>query len=131
MTGFEIVSVVALGLGALYGLACLINPRFAAASVRLQADPDRPGGYAEFRATLGGVFFGLHAAAIGGLVGVFGASTTFGALVVAMGWGGAAVGRLLAILLDRDQAINPAYNLRLIGLELVFALAIAAPVLHA
>ena len=59
-----IVAAIALGLGALYGLACMISPTFASNSVRLKADPENPGGYAEFRATFGGVFFMLHITAL-------------------------------------------------------------------
>ncbi|MEL6244706.1 MAG: hypothetical protein AAFS03_04040 [Pseudomonadota bacterium] len=122
------ISVIALGLGAVYGAAALVSPSFAATSVRLQADPERPGGYAEFRATIGGVFFALHAYALFALL-TGGASGP--ALTVAAGWIGAAIGRGTAIALDGNHAINPGYNAKLIGLELVFALAIAAPLLQA
>ena len=127
MDAFDWIAAVALSLGALYGLVSLLNPRFAAGSVRLQANPKRPGGYAEFRATIGGIFFALHAFALGALILY---SETGPAFTVAAGWIGAAIGRALAILLDGAHNIAPSYNAKLILLELVFTLAIAGPLLH-
>ncbi|MBS0384976.1 MAG: hypothetical protein JSS00_06470, partial [Proteobacteria bacterium] len=54
------LSALALGFGALLGARGLIDPRWAQRLVRLQPD-ERGGGFAEFRATYGGLFFGLHA----------------------------------------------------------------------
>ncbi|MEX1249835.1 MAG: hypothetical protein WEA77_01385, partial [Hyphomonas sp.] len=56
----EILALIGLGLGALMGLGALFVPNWAAGVVRLQPDPERPGGYSEFRATYGGLLLLLH-----------------------------------------------------------------------
>lgn len=129
MTILTIVSLIGLSLGAIYGLACLANPGFAASSVRLQANPDQPGGYAEFRATFGGVFLGLHLAAIAFLISSVSAAPV-AAGVIAAGWFGAAIGRALALTMDGEQVANTSLNAKLIVLEVVMALAIASPLLQ-
>lgn len=139
MTLPVIFSAIALFLGALYGLACLFSPTFASNSVRLKADPDNPGGYAEFRATFGGVFLMLHITALVLLLFIArapDASETqsmilyaFALLPIAMGWFGAAIGRVLSMLLDGKELEGSANNPKLVPLELVFGLAILAPIL--
>jgi hypothetical protein len=57
------LSALALAFGALLGLRGLIDPRWAQKLVRLRPD-EQGGGFAEFRATYGGVFLGLHAVAL-------------------------------------------------------------------
>ncbi len=129
MTLVTIISAIALGFGALFGLACFISPEYASRSVRLKADPERHGGYAEFRATFGGVFAGLHLAALAFLL----ASPTGGpaaAAAIAAGWAGAAIGRITAIVLDTAKVKNTSMNWKLIPLEVVMTLAIAAPLLQ-
>jgi hypothetical protein len=54
---------LALLAGAGLGVRALIDPAWAAKFVRLKAD-EQGGGQAEFRATFGGVFLGLHFVAL-------------------------------------------------------------------
>lgn len=130
MTVLDLLAIAALAFGALYGLACLANPQWAATSVRLQADPDRPGGFAEFRATFGGTLAGLHLMALA-IVFLFPASVAMAALaVMAAGWFGAALGRSASLVLDRDKAVNPSLNWKLVGLEIIVGLALIVPVVH-
>jgi hypothetical protein len=56
----EIIALVGLGIGALLGLGALFAPDWAAGVVRLKADPEKPGGYSEFRATYGGLLLLTH-----------------------------------------------------------------------
>lgn len=91
MTGPEIVNMVGalvtLGMG---GLG-LLAPNMAAKLVRLA--PTSPGGFAEFRATYGGVFVALGVVPlIWPEPGLF--------LVAGLAWAGAAVGRLLSMAID-------------------------------
>lgn len=125
-----LLAAVGLGLGLLYSLACLVSPAFASESVRLQPDPDRPGGYAEFRATFGGVFGGLHLFALIALYTAPAMAAAYAAGVVACGWAGAMIGRLAAVSLDGDKVRNTQLNLKLALFEFVMALAIGAPLLQ-
>jgi hypothetical protein len=124
------VSALALTIGAALGARALIDPDWAAKFVRLKAD-EQGGGQAEFRATFGGVFLGLHAAAL--LLTVFylmggeyviGVCATGASAAIAAGWGGAAFGRAIAIW--RDGA-NTKFNRMSVGVELAMAFAIAMP----
>ncbi|MEM7766301.1 MAG: hypothetical protein AAF253_02305 [Pseudomonadota bacterium] len=130
MTLFDYIAIAALAFGAFYGLACLANPRFAATSVRLQADPDRPGGFAEFRATFGGTLAGLHLSAIVIAVLFAGPVALAVMTVLAAGWFGAAIGRTAAIILDREMGVNPSLNWKLVGLEIIVGLALVIPLVH-
>ncbi|OQW56709.1 MAG: hypothetical protein A4S17_05080 [Proteobacteria bacterium HN_bin10] len=124
------VSVLALLFGAALGARGLIDPHWAAKFVRLRED-EQGGGFAEFRATYGGVFLGLHAVALlfaliylmGGEY-VIGVCATGAGAAVAAGWAGAALGRGLAIW--RDGADTP-FNRLSMGVESALALAIAMP----
>jgi hypothetical protein len=125
-----IVSALALTIGVYLGVRGLIDPRWASRLVRLQAD-EQGGGFAEFRATYGGVFLGLH------LVGlafalyylrtghpVMGVAAIGAVAVLSAGWGGAAFGRLIAIW--RDGA-DTQFNRFSVGFEVLMAAAIGAP----
>lgn len=125
-----IVSALALAVGVFLGARGLIDPRWASKLVRLQAD-EQGGGFAEFRATYGGVFLGLH------LVGlafalyylrtghpVMGVAAIGAVAVLSAGWGGAAFGRLIAIW--RDGA-DTKFNRLSVGVEFAMAAAIGAP----
>ena len=59
---FDLIALIALGFCALLGLGSLFAPKWAAGVVRLVADPDpeKPGGFSEFRATYGGLLLLLH-----------------------------------------------------------------------
>ncbi|WP_421785717.1 DUF4345 family protein [Hyphobacterium sp.] len=113
-------------LGAGLGLGALISPRWAAKLVRMQADPARPEGYAEFRATFGGVFLFLHLAFLVAIYlgqGVIGA-----AAVLSFGWGGAAFGRILSMILDGAK-VRTRHNIVSVVVELAAAAGFALPVL--
>ncbi|WP_421792557.1 DUF4345 family protein [Hyphobacterium sp.] len=113
-------------LGAGLGLAALVSPEIAAKLVRMQAHPDHPDGYAEFRATFGGVFFFLHVAF---LVAMFMGQGVIGAAaVLAFGWGGAAIGRVLSLIMD-GEAVRTTHNYRSIFVEILAAIAFALPVI--
>lgn len=130
MTPLDILAILALAFGALYGLACLANPQFAATSVRLQADPNRPGGFTEFRATFGGTLAGLHLMTIA-IVLLFSGPVALAAItVMAAGWFGAAFGRSASILLDQEKSVNPSLNWKLVALEIVVGLALILPLVQ-
>ena len=124
------LSALALAFGACLGLRALLAPRWAQKFVRLQPD-EQGGGFAEFRATYGGLFLGLHGAALffalswiafgGALIGVL---ATGACAVIASAWGGAAFGRALSML--RDGAYTR-FNLFSALFEAVLAIIIAAP----
>jgi hypothetical protein len=124
------LSTLALVLGAALGARALIDPHWAAKFVRLKAD-EQGGGFAEFRATYGGVFLGLHLIALfftlfflwGGEY-VIGVVATGANAVIAAGWGGAAFGR--AISMWRDGA-DTKFNRMSAGVELTMAFAISMP----
>lgn len=124
------LSALALAFGAGLGGRGLLDPRWAARFVRLRAD-EQGGGFAEFRATYGGVFLGLHAAALAlclvwlsGGEAVIGAAATGAVAVIAAAWAGAAIGRALAIW--RDGAATR-FNYISIAVEIMMALLIGAP----
>ncbi|MEZ5973043.1 MAG: hypothetical protein R3C31_14630 [Hyphomonadaceae bacterium] len=124
------LSALALLVGVGLGARALIDPVWAAKFVRLKAD-DQGGGQAEFRATFGGVFLGLHLVALvftlfylmGGVY-LIGVMATGASAAIAAGWGGAAFGR--AVAMWRDGA-DSKFNRLSIGVEIAMALAIAMP----
>lgn len=121
------ISMAGLAFGAYAGFMALIAPDRIANLLRLQADPSRPGGYAEFRATFGGVFLMVHLAT---LVLVQRLSDTGAALIVlpvAFAWLGAAVARLASMVLDKEKNGAGGINRYWVCLEIVVALIIAAP----
>lgn len=125
-----VVNALALALGAGLGARALIDPHWAQRFVRLQADP-KSGGFAEFRATYGGVFLFLHLAALaltlryviagGAVIGVAAAGA---AAAISAAWGGAAFGRAIAIW--RDGA-DTKFNRLSASVEVAMALAIGLP----
>jgi hypothetical protein len=131
------VSLVGLLIGAGMGLYGMINPRWAARLVRLRDDPDRPGGFAEFRGTYGGLFLGAHGFALAFLVPflqereVLGAFPThwvaLGAIgVCAMMWLATSIGRAISIVADKTGG---GFNYSSVGFEVALGLVIAAPVI--
>lgn len=128
-------SVGGLAIGAAMGLWGLINPRWAAGIVRLRDDPDKPGGFAEFRGTYGGLFLATHAFALVFMVCVarevetlWGLPTYFTALGAAGAcgamWWGTAVGRVAAIAFD---GAGTRYNQASVVFEIVLGALILAP----
>lgn len=125
-----ILNALGLLFGAALGARGLFDPRWAQRLVRLQPD-EQGGGFAEFRATYGGVFLGLHVAALlltvkwlfGGEA-VLGAAAIGAAAVIAMAWLGAAFGRVLSMARDGTRT---RFNQFSAGLELAVVLAIGAP----
>jgi len=76
---------------------------WAARIVRLKADPERPGGYSEFRATYGGLFLMLHLTALLMVLQAPPAMALAAVLPVSAGWFGAAIGRVFSMSLDRGK----------------------------
>lgn len=125
------LNALALAFCAGLGARALFDPNWASRFVRLKPD-EQGGGFAEFRATYGGLFLASHAAALyftmkwifGGeaVIGVFAAGA---AAALAGAWGGSAVGRVFALASDRSLATK--FNrISVIG-EAAIALLIAAP----
>tara|TARA_R110002096_G_scaffold196794_6_gene379776 strand:+ start:3495 stop:3902 length:408 start_codon:yes stop_codon:yes gene_type:complete len=123
----SILLVVAGLLGALLGAAALVSPEWAARFVRLKADPDQPDGYAEFRATFGGVFLMMHVAFLGAFY--MGAGMIGAAGVLCAAWAGAAGGRLVSLVLDAAKGVRTKHNLVSLGVEIVVAIIFALPVI--
>ncbi|MFN7054535.1 hypothetical protein [Hyphomonas sp.] len=126
----EIAAVIGLSLGALMGLGAMISPRWASGVVRLVADPAKPGGYSEFRGTYGGLFFMVHAVALAIVLATPPTASALATLPVAAGWLGAALGRALSLLLDREQVAGARIIPIWMATEVALGLAIGAPVLH-
>ena len=130
------ISALGLAIGAGMGLYAMIRPSWASWLVRLKADEARPGGYAEFRGTYGGLFFFSHAMPLAFLATVltgpegldgFGAPVVMlmTSVCVAMWWG-TAVGRVISIIADRQGL---PFNLASVGFEVGLGLLIGAPLL--
>jgi hypothetical protein len=128
---------IGLAIGAGMGLYSMINPNWGAWLVRLKADPDRPGGFAEFRGTYGGLFFFTHALPLAFLAfamtrpeaGADGfAAPVFMIMssVCVAAWWGTAVGRVISILVDRQGL---PFNAASVGFEVALGLLIGAPLL--
>lgn len=124
------VSALALLVGVGLGARALWDPAWAAKFVRLKAD-EQGGGQAEFRATFGGVFLGLHLVALlftllylkSGAY-VIGVNATGASAAIAAGWAGAGFGR--AVSMWRDGA-DTKFNRLSIGVEVAMAFAIGMP----
>jgi hypothetical protein len=113
----------------------LLNPRWAQGLVRLRDDPEKPGGFAEFRGTYGGLFLASHLVALVLMVAVareiedlggvptlwtaLGAAACCGAM-----WIGTAIGRIASILRD---ATGTKYNQASVAFELALGLVVVAP----
>jgi hypothetical protein len=122
-------SAAGLAIGAGMGLAGLLNPKWAANLVRLRDNPDRPGGFAEFRGTYGGLFLASHAVALAWVLpsastGVVGEMALGAVMVCGAMWIGTAVARLLSIVLDKTGG---AFNYASVAFEIALGLAIVAP----
>lgn len=119
--------MLGLAAGAGMGLGGLLNPRWAANLVRLRED--KPGGFAEFRGTYGGLFFGGHAVALALMLFSLQAETlgpTALGAVLACGamWIGTGLGRVLSIAAD---GTSTRFNQASVAFEIALGLAILAP----
>ena len=128
----DIFAITALGFCAALGMGALLVPSWAAGVVRLVADPDpeKPGGFSEFRATYGGLLLLIHLSVLiillqGSLDLTY---KIFALFPVAMGWIGAGLGRTLSLVLDKEQnranGLIPVW----IPMELILGMMILAPV---
>ncbi len=127
----EFISIVALGFCAALGFGSLFAPKWAAGVVRLVADPDpeKPGGFSEFRATYGGLLLLLHLTVLIILLQDQLAMTykVFALFPVAMAWIGAGLGRTVSLLMDKEENRENGLIPVWIPLELALGLAILAP----
>lgn len=124
------LNALACALGALLGARALLDPKWAARFVRLKAD-EQGGGFAEFRATYGGMFAGVHGVAlILTLVWLYteeyvlGAIATGASAVLCAAWAGAAFGRGVSMLSDGTRT---KFNQVSLAFEVIVSLAIGAP----
>lgn len=123
------ISMAGLLFGAWAGLIALFRPAQIASSLRLQANPAKPGGYAEFRATFGGVFFMIHAVALLLVLRLDAAQSALVVMPIAAAWLGAAIARSLSMFLDSEPNGDGGINRYWVMLEVVVATVIAAPLL--
>lgn len=126
----EILAIIGLGFGAALGLGALIAPEWASGVVRLKADPEKGGGYSEFRATYGGLLLMVHGVALVIVVMTPPAGSVLVVLPLAAGWLGAAMGRAIALAFDRERLGNAGIIPIWMATEVALALAIGAPVLQ-
>lgn len=129
MTIFHYLSIAGLAFGSYAGLLAIISPGRIARSLRLQADMRKPGGYAEFRSTFGGVFFMIHATAIALVFLIAPQMSVYVILPIAAAWYGAAICRLLSMGLDKDENGEGGINRYWVCLELIVGSVIALPAL--
>lgn len=130
------LSLVGLAIGAGMGAYAMINPRWAAGLVRLRDDPERPGGFAEFRGTYGGLFFGGHAVSAYLVLTALDLATSGAGLgpaavliipataIPASLWWGTAIGRAISVIVDRTGG---GFNYASLAFEAVLGALIAAP----
>lgn len=127
----ELIAIVALGFCAALGLGSLFAPKWAAGVVRLVADPDpdKPGGFSEFRATYGGLLLLIHLTVLIIILQDQLATTykVFALFPVAMGWIGAGLGRTLSLVLDKGENRSNGLIPVWIPLEIGLGVAILAP----
>lgn len=128
---YDLIAIMALAFCAALGLGSLFAPKWAAGVVRLVADPDpeKPGGFSEFRATYGGLLLLLHLSALILMLqeGLGLPYKVIALFPIAMGWMGAGIGRLLSLLMDKTENRSNGLIPVWIPLELALGLAILAP----
>jgi len=125
-----VLNALGLGFGVILGVRALIDPRWAAKLVRLKED-EQGGGFAEFRATYGGLFAASHGVALLLTLGwlgqgeyMIGVAAIGAAAVLAAAWGGTAVGRVVSMWRD---GTDTKFNRLSVGVEVAVAFCIAAP----
>lgn len=124
---YELIAIIALGFCTVFGLGAMFAPKWASGIVRLVADPDpaKPGGFSDFRAIYGGLLLLIHMSALIILLQPHLNLTykIFALFPVAMGWFGAGMGRLLSLLMDKQE--NRASGMIPVWILLEFALGLA------
>jgi hypothetical protein len=118
------ISAATLAFGAGLGVKGLFDPAWSGQLVRLQPDNGQPEGYAEFRATFGGMFLGLHFAALAFLIFWGGMAGVAACSILAAGWLFTALGRYISYSYDPDT--QHVHVVRSIAIEIVVGLAIVA-----
>lgn len=129
--GWYIAGLAAL-VGVAMGLLSFVRPRWGANVVRLSARDDRPGGWAEFRASYGLGFAALHASVLLTLAmsGQAGEGSVIGAsFACAVYWVGMGLGRVTSMALDGAEGTRTGYNVFGTGFELVLGAMLLAPFL--
>lgn len=126
-----IAAALALAVMGGMGLRSFFDPKWGAKLVRLRDDPDHPGGFAEFRATYGGLVFASHMIALLLIVQFLRTGREqwamyAGGAVLALGAGyiGAALGRTLSLWRDGTRT---SFNLSSIAFEFGAAVMLWAP----
>lgn len=127
---YHYISMAGLFFGAMVGVIALFRPAGIAQTLRLQADPDRPGGFAEFRASFGGIFLMIHLTAIVFATHLPPTLVVFVVAPIAMAWFGAAFGRLVSMALDKKENGEGGINRYWVLLEIVVGLMISATFLR-
>lgn len=124
------LSILALASVAGLGVRAMFDPHWAARFVRFKPD-EQDGGFAEFRATYGGMLAFAHGVAlvlslryVSGGEHIVGLTASGAAIALAAGWAGAACGRVLSMWRDRTRT---RFNLISAGVEAGLATTIAAP----
>ena len=121
---FKYMSLAGLAFGMFAGFIALFRPNAIANTLRLQPVPGRPGGYAEFRATFGGVFFMIHLTAFITVLHIKPTLSIFAVLPISMAWFGAAFARMASMILDKEQNGKGGINRYWVILEFVIGLLI-------
>jgi hypothetical protein len=119
-----LLTLVTLFLGTLLGFKGWFDPKWGADLVRLQPQDGKPEGVAEFRGTFGGMFAGLHLAALA--IAIWGPNSAgvAAASVIAAGWLGTAAARIHSFTADAD-ARHPFVKQSII-IEIVVGMAVLA-----
>lgn len=123
------ITMVGLSFGTLVGFIAFVRPQIIASTLRLQADPARPGGYAEFRASFGGIFIMIHMTALVFATHLHAINPLYVIFMVApivMAWFGAAAGRCVSMVLDKEENGEGGINRYWVLLEVIVGLMIAA-----
>lgn len=134
--GFDIafaawaLNALALAFGLALGVKGMIDPNWAAKLVRLKPD-EQGGGFAEFRATYGGLFAFTHVVGLyfslqwifegEFVIGVYAAGA---AAVLCAAWVGTAIGRVWSMLADNTRT---RFNAISAGVEALTGLLIGLP----
>lgn len=111
------ISAAVLAFGTLLGVKGLFDPAWAGKLVRLQPENGQPEGYAEFRSTLGGMFLGLHGAALASMWLLKEEAGLAACLILSVGWLMTALGRAVAYWKDAD--CRHPHVVTSIGIEIV------------